>query len=359
MEEKVISVATKKFKAYFMCVPVAQETLGENGAVIETKGNIPDGEVVEFYTNLKCVKYYKNGLLDGPLKMVDIDSGKVTMTEEYREGDLKKFVDTGTIAPLSPKEMKKNINFAAASELSKQGLSFKTVKEGRVFYKNDGIIAKETLDPRGARVALEGAIPDGKITEYFESGKPRKEVIYRNNMLNGVSKSFDEEGRIVGTETYLDNILSGEAFYYDYIGTEQMSEKIIYENGLIEGKRLYFYPNGNLVFSENYANGKLNGKKEIYFRNGILNAEEDYKEGKLHGLRIFYHQNGAVWFKETYLSGMLEGERVAYYPSGEIYMKENYSKGLLQGEKTMLEKDGTVFFRENYSWGTPVSRKKK
>ncbi|ACC98056.1 Uncharacterized protein conserved in bacteria [Elusimicrobium minutum Pei191] len=354
MEEEIISIGIGKKKLYYKAVLVAQELLDENGYVIRKNGKIPDGKVTEYLSNMQTVKNYKRGILEGKLEVIDIITGKVTMTEEYKDGELKNIIDTATIAPISPKNKNKEEDFPVAKPGDK-GLCCEKVKDNIVFYENGSEIAKcSVID--GALVS--GNIKNGVYKEYYETGEIKSEACYQNGVLEGPFVKYDELSRIILKEVYSNGRLEGPAAYYIYRGEERITEQAFYKDAKLHGTRLTVFPNGRPAISENYDENKLDGKREVYFENGILSIEENYKKGRLNGPRIFYYYNGAVWYKEMYVNAQLEGERIAYFPSGELYLKEHYKHGLLEGERVVYDKNGTILFSEMYSYGLPVKKKR-
>ncbi len=357
MNKKIIAVATPQAVTYYEATKIAEELLDDNGNIVQTNGTLPDATVEQFASSLQTIKTYKNGLLDGDVKVIDLSSGRNTYIETYEEGQLQKMSDTDTLAPLSPDGVV--VSEALKTDTFRKGVYCIRNKDGIFYYKDDKEIAKEILGPKGESMVIEGHVPDGPVKEYYESHLVKMEIHFKHNKPCGTCTRYDEAGRLIAEETYTDGKREGKASFYDYCREEKAVEQVNYANGMLEGKRLVFYPNGAVNISENYEKNKLQGRREVFYDNGILNLEETYKNDKLNGIRIFYHKNGAVWFKENYNNGSLEGERLCYFPSGELQMKENYSQGLLEGEKKIFDKDGTILFEESYSWGAPVNKRKR
>ncbi|MCL2888256.1 MAG: toxin-antitoxin system YwqK family antitoxin [Elusimicrobia bacterium] len=354
--DRIISVATKKSKIYYKVQAIAEEILDDNGNPTQTNGAVPDGEIVEFASNLQTVKHYKNGVLHGKLQVLDITTGKVTLTEEYENGELKSIVDTATRAPLSPATTLKQAEQEIKEDLSKKGLVMTKVKDNLVFC-NEGQEVARCLLLDGS--LLSGKIPDGIIKEYYESGVLRTEAPYKGGVMDGVVTKYDEFGRMILKENYVDGRLDGGAVYYNYRGQEKSKETAGYKNGRLEGRRTAFYPSGREFIVENYEANRLDGRREVYFESGILSLEENYKKGLLNGARVIYYPNGAMWYKEFYINAQLEGERLSCYPKGELYLKENYKHGLLEGTKIVYDKTGTAVLEEEYSFGEKVKKRGK
>jgi antitoxin component YwqK of YwqJK toxin-antitoxin module len=58
-----------------------------------------------------------------------------------------------------------------------------------------------------------------------------------------------------------------------------------------------------LVSTSNYKNGLLNGKKTYYYKYGGIQKEEIYYMGKLDGIVKIYAQTGKLIKEETYVYG--------------------------------------------------------
>jgi antitoxin component YwqK of YwqJK toxin-antitoxin module len=103
--------------------------------------------------------------------------------------------------------------------------------------------------------------------------------------------------------------------------------------------------NGKLVekFQIRAADGEKHGwYKKLEDEKVIL--EENYQEGLLEGKRIFYGSNGKPIEEETYEKGLLVGEVISYYESGEVKAKQPY---IIKNGESVLE--GT--FREYFKNG--------
>jgi len=354
--ERIIAVATKKKKIYYKAEAVAEELLDENGYPVTTNGKVPDGEIVEFSSNLQTIKHYKNGVLNGKLQVLDISTGKITLTEEYENGELKSIVDTATVAPLNPSSAVKTAEDQIKEDLTKKGFVMFRTKDNLVFC-NDGQEVARCLLMDGSLVS--GKIPDGVIKEYYENGVLRAEALYKGGVMDGAVTKYDEFGRVILQENYSGGLLDGGAVYYNYNGQEKSKETATYKNGRLEGRRVAYFPNGREFIIENFEANRLDGRREVYFENSILSSEENYKKGLLNGARILYYPSGAVWYKEFYINSQLEGERMSYYPKGELYLKENYKHGLLEGAKIVYDKTGTALLEEEYNFGEKVKKRGK
>jgi len=63
---------------------------------------------------------------------------------------------------------------------------------------------------------------------------------------------------------------------------------------IVNGKRILYFPNGNIEVEENYRSGMKNGPAKYYYTNGKLNGEEYYRKNKLHKTQTWYYPNGDI-----------------------------------------------------------------
>ena len=111
----------------------------------------------------------------------------------------------------------------------------------------------------------------------------------------------------------------------------------------------YYTLKGKLV-----SEGKMDGKKRIgewvYFQkksNNIM-TKEFYVDGVLDGVKITYYPEGTIAEEVTYLKGVIEGESKYYSPKGILLRKLNYRNGLLQGPAIYYDGHGNVSIEGQY-----------
>jgi len=103
--------------------------------------------------------------------------------------------------------------------------------------------------------------------------------------------------------------------------------------------------NGEVV--EKYHIRKEDGAKDgVYkkYANGKVALVENYENGVLEGQRIFYGENGKAMEEETYENGLMVGDAISYYETGEIRAKTPF---IIKDGKSVLEGS----FREYYKNG--------
>jgi antitoxin component YwqK of YwqJK toxin-antitoxin module len=150
-------------------------------------------------------------------------------------------------------------------------------------------VAKELYDDQGNLLETIGAIPDGIVNEYYESGKVRHQIEYKNNLRDGPCVLFLENGNT--------------AVSWDY------------RDGMREGMNKVYYPSGALHFALPYENNEREGIAREYYESGKVKAEYTYKNGVQEGTTTNYYENGKVQSTATYKDGK-KIEINTYNPAG-------------------------------------------
>lgn len=124
-------------------------------------------------------------------------------------------------------------------------------------------------------------IREGVALSYHPNGKLAVEAPYRNGKLDGVFRSFDENGKLHETIGYLD--------------------------GEEEGFSIIYYENGKKKSRETYRRGVLNGVSEEWFENGKLRRQIPYENGQIHGVVKFYDEMGLLAEDMNFVRGIRNG----------------------------------------------------
>lgn len=348
MKETFICIVTPESRTYYQAVPAAKEFLDKDQNLIHSIGQIPDGEVQEIKVSSKTVKHYKNGKLDGELAMIDLNTGQVTFTEQYKDGELIDLADhTIRGTPIS-----QILN--AKPEPTYHGTTLKTNKDTLSFYVDGREIAEQTVSEDGTIVEQMNSVPDGPVKEFDENRMLRFEVTYQDNLREGQATRYNEQGEIISQETYKEGKLNGPARYYTYsdMGTNIVDAN--YKNALLDGPWTAYMPDGKPLIQAYYQAGKLQGPYTSLYKNGKINVQENYGNGKLQGTRKIYFPDGHLWYQEQYKNGLLEGGRYCFYPSGKKFLEEFYTDGLLDGMRKIYAEDGSLLTGEEYHRGSLV-----
>ncbi|TXD53395.1 MULTISPECIES: tetratricopeptide repeat protein [unclassified Polaribacter] len=148
------------------------------------------------------------------------------------------------------------------------------------FYNHDQLIGYSYLDKNGIEVEMIG-LPNetGKITAFYDNGKPSKIMEYKNGDIIHNYKSFFYAGNLEEEMTFLDAVYNGE-------------------------KTAYFL-NGKLKEVSNYVQGDLSGKTTIYYDNGNKKEEKIYLNNLQHGVSNYFDVKGKLAKKKEYINGKI------------------------------------------------------
>lgn len=155
-------------------------------------------------------------------------------------------------------------------------------------------------------------------TEYYPDGKIKKTTTYKENIPEGVSREYSEEGKIISSEIFRNGKVIGKG--------------IVEENGRRTGFWQEYDEEGNLRAEGNYLSGKRTGEWKFYFANGNVEQKGKYDDkGQPVGKWIWYFADNTVRREENYLKGLLDGMMTEYHDTGEVIAEGEYIEGEEEG----------------------------
>ena len=174
-----------------------------------------------------------------------------------------------------------------------------------------------------------------EVTTYWDASKKnikeRYEVLSRNTKVkDGPYESYFKAGTLASKFYYSQDNLQDSGIIYN----EQpyyKSEELHYKNGLRNGVRVLFYPNGKWKIIEHYQQDKLEGEYMRYDEEGKLLEHGQFHQGQMHGLWNFYYANSTQIKERVHFK---DGQEMGYYES--FYLNGNKkSDGYYKGEDNM------------------------
>lgn len=348
--------------------------------------NQPDGYWKTYYENgiLKSEGNRKDFLLDGIWKFYDIE-GNLTLEIEYKKNEKNGIRTTyfkeEIITEAFANDIKQGYtkHFYPDGSIKKELFFMDGLEEGiaREFdtlgvvitlyqYKRGFLISREIINrtnPQGNK--------NGTWITFFDNGKIRLEEQYRNGILNGFVKEWDETGNLLYIHKYNNGELQADAdevkqydIRYDYY--ENGKVKIIgsYRNNIPDGVRREYNESGKIIKGYIFRNGIMQAEGIIdekglkqgpfkeYYENGSLLGEGLYRDSKKIGAWKFYYQdgkteqvgtfdnrgqqigtwkwfhlNGLIWIEEEYINGQREGIYTEYDTIGKVIVQGEYFDG--------------------------------
>lgn len=132
-------------------------------------------------------------------------------------------------------------------------------------------------------------------------------------------------------------------------GTIQMTGSL--KNNLKNGKTTIYYENGVKKYEHYYLDDKLEGEYLSWYNNGNIHEKTFFKSGLLTDSSIYYYQNGNVKGAGIYLKNLRTGVWKWYYEDGSIRVESNYLNDLRNGNWTYFNTQGKIDSVETYESG--------
>jgi antitoxin component YwqK of YwqJK toxin-antitoxin module len=234
--------------------------------------------------------------------------------------------------------------------------SFGQNKSENIIYVVDKITVRE--DPEKGNEITESDIANMNVIKNKDSLKAlgfekfdgaifiyTKEYRKRPEEIKQVPSSKQME-RKSGIWYYNNEIYNGRIIDYYYSGRIQ-GEGIL-KNGKLEGLRKMYYQNGNLSVERYYTNSISNGLEKEYYEDGTLKQKGLIINGKEDGIWEKYFPNGQVKQRTNLKNGIVDGESTIYYSTGKILSVELGQNGKIIPDKR-LEKITEFMKKSNES----------
>lgn len=225
-----------------------------------------------------------------------------------------------------------------------------------VFLVNLSLLAQPNqTDSKGRKQGVwQKTYPKSEVLQYkgqFRDNKPvgTFEYFYPGGELKATIEHHSD-GRHARANYYFENkMLMTEGFYLDQ---KKDSTWVNYnEEGLVLGV-------------ESFKMDKLNGKKVIYYLEGQIETEKlnplsvaNYLNDTLHGEYREYFSTGKLKQIGKYENGKIVGEWKEYYPNGSIFKVSKFKNDRLHGWITSYSKDGEEIGKILYQNGEKLTGK--
>ena len=156
---------------------------------------------------------------------------------------------------------------------------------------------------------------DGKLQAELthDMGKPVNELWYHPNGNLKQEVHFNQVGKRI--ETYYED---GQLAWRVQLNSQ----------GVNEGLRQEWHPNGVLAKQLNFSNGIAHGNSEQWYPNGQLEQCIPFENGHEQGLATWYHENGQLALEIYLEKGLREGLFRRYYESGVLSAEGQYQHNL-------------------------------
>ncbi len=161
---------------------------------------------------------------------------------------------------------------------------------------------------------------------YHTNGFLASEGNYRDQKKEGKWKFFSStiDGYMITEEYYSENIRNGKSIKYFENGN--IADITTYSFGIKEGEWLQYYSNGVPFLKANYSNGTLDGKFETWFNNGNPEYVGFYKDNLREGKWLIYNDDGSLKYEANYVRGTTDNKQMIIDSSESIDKMEQSGK---------------------------------
>ena len=201
----------------------------------------------------------------------------------------------------------------------------------------------------------------GTYREWHENGVLRLDIVVIEGIgelgeeaqlgwvFDGLSRVWDDQGRILAEINYEKGKLQGTAYFYHPNG--KVRELIPYDQGLINGDLLYFSEEGKVIGKTPFVKGKKEGFATFQGNSSQPPYSEEYHDDRL--VKATYQD-----FQGKIIAEISEGfGHQAIFQDGKLTSIREFQKGVPNGEVKLFDqrervkslyhtKDGTKHGRE-------------
>jgi len=151
---------------------------------------------------------------------------------------------------------------------------------------------------------------NGIVEEYYPDGTIKSQITLKNGLRDGISKNFDERGRLLSTADYIDDKREGWVMNYNP-QNGKLVIKAQYKNDIQDGPVTQYYREGTLFRESVYVQGRVDGMIKTFWPDGKIKAENIFKMGKPGiGLKEFDKSGKILIQPSIIIQRLVSGKRI-------------------------------------------------
>ena len=309
--------------------------------ILKGEAPIPNGKYIEYYKNgqIKVQGHYKNGKREGEFKTF-LRNSKNAGSVFYKNGKIIKSTLINS--------MKDNASFSILTDINYNSNSHEIVTDE---FPNGLLKQYFTFN--------KNELLDGESRQYYEEGDIKSISPFKNNVADGTFISYYQNGNIKEKHTYKNGNEEGEGIFYYENG--KLEEKYFMKNGKLDGEAINYFEDGKIKNKAIFKDG-VTLEEEVYkdneirkntFKNGEVIQQDIYSKNKILKAKKFLLENGKMKIISYYENGnkeeevfvineLFDGEALVYYPSGKLKEKDFFKNGKSEGESIIYYENGNV-----------------
>ena len=343
---------------------------GKESAKILYKNNLPwNGEWVTWYNDgsKKESGMYIDGVKQGSWKGWFKNGQKkfvLTYKNNFKHGLYTEWGNDG--------RLRKDIEYNEGSPISEYIVEYSGEGYTEINRRNGELSGSWIKWYSNGKKSEEGVYKYGEKgglwTGWYENETKKYQARYKNGKIDGLYTEFDEKGRMIKNINYNNGeILSEYHLSLDYSGSTEFHKK----NGVLHGKWVRRYANGDTAEEGNYYYGEKQGQWIGWYRtnekqftcdfdngvkvgtykqwnkNGEIEKQIDYYSGKrVKEYLVIQDENGYMEINKV--NGILDGSWVKWYSKGKKEEEGFYQKGIKTGTWSRYNVTGLLIEELNY-----------
>lgn len=186
---------------------------------------------------------------------------------------------------------------------------------------------REYYDNSKTQIKFEGEFVHGKesgLFKFYQEGLKQPAAIMEFDPASDTvqAKFLTQKGKTISEGKMLDQQRTGLWTYYHKDSDKVMMTET-YRNGILNGIKTTFYPNGRVAEEANYVDGQLHGSRKLFSEKGVVLEDLNYDKGELHGPAKFYNGKGELMSEGKYKRDKHHGTW-RYYENGQLVKEKEY-----------------------------------
>jgi len=197
--------------------------------------------------------------------------------------------------------------------------------------------------------------PDGEECIRSTNGQLLSQGTWLDGKRVGRWRLWNDDGHLLEEGRY-DTAGNRDGLWTQWTRAESgyMRVEDHYNNGVLNGTHVAYYPSGLRAASGAFDNGMKEGAWTFLHENGALEQSVTYHQGALaDGVERRYYDNGQIACEATRRNGVLEGLETCWYPNGQKDQETPYVDGKEDGAVRRWNERGTLVELIEYSGGKP------
>ena len=168
------------------------------------------------------------------------------------------------------------------------------------------------------------------------------ELLEKQNIFYKKGSSNPFTGSVTGKKTgkLKNGMWVGHYSEFDDKGVLQAEKNFI--SGSLDGISKTYFENGKIYELGSYVKGIRQGKWKLYYRNGNLRSQGMFEDGYRSGIWTYYNENESLFMRGPHVKNLKSGLWETFHKDGSIKGKGEFKSGLKQGNWTMYEINGKL-----------------